>query len=104
MRRKRPKVNLMKLKEVIQRVVTYPINENGSLNWQLGDIMIDINRMIKQKELEPIYVYENGSESTRERIDFRESVAGGKQIPILIIFPHEWAEGVETEEKKKVES
>ena len=51
MKRRRPKVDLMKLKEVIQRVVTYPINEKGSFNWQLGDIMIDINRMVKQKKL-----------------------------------------------------
>jgi hypothetical protein len=104
MKRRRPKVDLTKLKEVIQRVVTYPINEKGSFNWQLGDIMIDINRMVKQKKLDPIYVYENGSESTRERIDFRESVEGGRQIPIFIIFPYEWVEGLEKEENKKIAS
>lgn len=95
-------LDLIKLKDTIQNLINNPLNKNGRLEWQIGDILIDINSMLENKELKPIYVYDTASETEKWRRDFRESSQGMNQLPITIIFPYQWVKGLEKEKKEEV--
>ena len=95
-------LDLIKLKDTIQNLINNPLNKNGRLEWQIGDILIDINSMLEKKELKPIYVYETASETETWRREFRESSNGMNQLPLAIIFPYQWVKGLNKENNKEV--
>lgn len=94
------KVDLMKLKKVISEILTSPRNKDGNHNFQIGDILIDIEEMEKSGELKNIYVFKSGSETEQWRIDFRRKDTPS-QIQ-MIFFPYDWVKGIEKEKEKEV--
>ncbi len=83
-------VDLLKVKEILVRILTHPLNKDGSLIWQMGDLMIDLNGMVEKQKAEPIFLFKTGSESEKWRIEFRESKEGMNELPFMIIQPKEW--------------
>ncbi len=78
-------VDFLKLKEVVNKI----IDTEGSIKYQLGDLLIDIGGMIDSNELKNISVFNTATETEEWKIEQRISSAIGQKI-LLVITPEMW--------------
>ena len=78
-------IDFLKLKEVVTKI----IDTEGSIKYQLGDLLTDIGGMIDSNELKNISVFNTATETEEWKIEQRISAAIGQKI-LLVITPEMW--------------
>ena len=79
------KPDLLKIKEIIEKL----LEADGSHKYQIGDLLIDIDGMIQDRELKDIVVFNTGTETEEWKINQRMSPSIGQKA-LLKITPNMW--------------